>query len=241
MSIAKALMLGGGGEIAITSPNHPNVLAAYDMGDTVSGPTQFDISPNGLDATISGADIVAGKIGNALSFVSANDDSVTSPASVGDGSSGFTICGWLKFDNDLNPANSNGLWSQWRSGQRSWLFYQAPSLGADLEFLISTDGAVTTNVLSTNTSVVTPGVYELYFIEFEPSVAMRIYRGTTLIGANTTDIPAAIFDSTAPFEMGNFFNDATDRAWDGDQDHVFLYDRILTSQEKQAKVDEGTP
>jgi hypothetical protein len=43
------------------------------MGDTVSGSTQTDLSPHGRDGTITGATVVAGHIGNALSFDGIND------------------------------------------------------------------------------------------------------------------------------------------------------------------------
>jgi hypothetical protein len=232
-------MMGSSG-IPITSPNHPDLLVMYDMGDTVSGPTLIDLSPNGDDATISGATIVSGHIGDALSFSRAAEDSVTSPATVGTASGGFSICGWLNFDNDGDPAGNAGIWSQWRSGQRSWLLTQAQTAGNDLEFVVSSDGANVSSAAQAGTSTIVAGVYGFYIIEFEPSVAIRIFKDNVLMGSDVTSVPGSLFSSSAPFEMGQYFNDATNRAWDGDQDQVRIFNRILTGAEKIELFNGGT-
>jgi hypothetical protein len=224
--------------LSIVSPNHPNLIVMYTM-DSISGSTLVDESLNNNDGSITGATAVTGKIDDALTFSRTAEDRVTSIATTGTASDGFTICGWLKFDNNDDPVGNAGIWSQWRSGQRSWLLTQAQTSGNDLEFVVSSDGAAVAATITVGETTIDVGVYGFYVIEFVPSVAIRLFKDNSEISSDTTAIPATLFNSTAPFEMGQYFNDATNRAWDGDQDQVRIFNRVLTAAEKTTLFNSG--
>lgn len=70
--------------------------------------TARDLSGNGNDGTVSGADYVFGKYGRALQFVSANSDKVTIPHDASLSLSGsFTIECWIK--TSMTPTTWKGI------------------------------------------------------------------------------------------------------------------------------------
>ena len=130
---------------------------------------------------------------------------------------GLTMGGWFWLDTVPGAAVNAGLMGKYLStgNQRSYLLYANNSLAKSV---ISSNGSATTTVSSTVT-LAAAGWYYLV-ARYRPSTELAIFVGAAGVvtkTANVTSIPASLFNSTAPFEIGRFdsavMDGRTSRDW----------------------------
>lgn len=130
----------------------------------------------------------------------------------------LTVGGWFWIDAlDATPRGAIGK-SNSTGNQRSYTLFQTTT--DVLRFQVSSDGTATTLIDSA-----TPPVAQWLFAvgRYQASTRLDLFVGsgpTLRVTTNTTSIPAAIFDSTAPFEIGAVNNGAN--VWDGRARMCFL-------------------
>lgn len=130
----------------------------------------------------------------------------------------LTVGGW--FWVDAIDTTSRGLIGKSNStgNQRSYTLFKTNS--DVLRFQVSSDGTATTLIDSA-----TPPVDQWIFVvgRYQASTRLDLFLGAgprLTVTTNTTSIPASLFDSTAPFEIGAVNNGAN--VWDGRARMCFL-------------------
>lgn len=110
----------------------------------------------------------------------------------------FTVGGWWWFDAPSMGAEV-GLINKWLTAGNLRSYRLIKTAGDVLQAEISSNGTGAQTVASSVTPVV-DGWY-LVAARYDPSNALTIFVNGTF-DTNDTAIPAAIYDTTAPFEMG---------------------------------------
>lgn len=227
----------------ILSFSNKSLVAAYTM-DNISGSTLIDESPNGYDATITGAVQTAGVLGNSLHFDKDDgEDFANAPMPAHTHPKGFTVCGWLQFDDNASVPANKGIWSRWgaNSTLTSWLFHQTSSTSFDLEFVVY-NGTTQQTVTLPAGHIIPDSTFRFYMIEFVPSTAIRIYRDNVLAAELTSSIISTVRNAAIDLCIGSFnATDPTNRGWDGGIDQFRYFDRTLSADEKAALFAEGAP
>jgi uncharacterized repeat protein (TIGR02543 family) len=203
--------------------------------------TASDVSGNDNDGTVVGATVVAGQVGNALSFNGAADRvQIADSATLGFDSNRITLACWIYAD-----AFSNG-WETIMHRTRAnlswydWQFYARASDAATANrpvFRIDWDGDTVVDaneevmgniVLSTNTWYFLAATYD--------GTDLKFYIDGALVG--TTNRPGGtIPNGGRDIWIGG--NDAWGEYFAGRIDEVFIYDRALSEAEIQALMTPG--
>lgn len=149
---------------------------------------------------------------------------------------GLTLGCWVWVD----AAGADGVIGKWNTvgNQRSYLLRLTAT--PTFEFVVSSNGTAETSVAS---AAVTTGRWYFVAGRYRPSTEIALFVNRTKT-VNTTSIPAAIFDSTAAFEIGahsganNFLDGRVSLPWlCGDS----LYDSSGTDGMIMTLYDLGRP
>lgn len=133
---------------------------------------------------------------------------------------GLTMGGWFWFD---SLAATAGMISKSTAAgsQRSYLI-DVQVTGALLG-LVSVDGVAAITVTSSNTT--STGVWNFCVYRFNPSTELAVFLNNTKT-VNTTAIPASIFNSNSPLEIGAI--NTGNNLLDGRSSLVFLSANLLS-------------
>lgn len=231
MFLARKLQHGGGGEISITSTNHPDLVVMYTM-DNITGSTLVDESPNGNDGTIFGATTATGVIGNALSYDGANDYS--EEASSPSGSEG-AICLWT---NRPSSSTTVRVWSAANSTQSSRV----------MQCRINTDGTISFTInlpnfdsmVCTTSGSISVDANAFHFIVVQSTgSAIEIYIdgvSQTISNSGTKGNDGSWFDYISPdqpINLGRYYDPAASQILytASKQDLYRRFSRSITQQE----------
>lgn len=111
------------------------------------------------------------------------------------GAAGLTMGGWFWIDTTGTEMAFMGKYTT-TGNQRSYILYK--STGGTVDAIVSSDGSTST---ITTGSAVTIDTWYFAVVRFIPSTSVDIFVNATK-STNTTSIPASIFNSTAPFQIG---------------------------------------
>lgn len=238
--MARDLLMGGAGNgVAISDPNHPNMIAMFTM-DNISGSTLFDETSNNVDGTIVGATAVSGKVGDSLSF-DGNDTVKHSTWSVPSGS--FAIAVWLKIpvthNSEMTPLNEYHT----ADGRRSFLLDLADTSGT-VRYRVTGDGNFSgLREVSTSTGQ-NDNAWHFYVLNLESSTELALFVDAAEIDTNTTSIPSGPFTGTGEdLKLGHYTAGggagSPAALYTGEIDQLRFYDRILTQGEIDTLYNSG--
>lgn len=225
MILVKKLLRGA--DIDISSPGNPNLDFIYTM-DNISGTTLFDDSPNGNDATITGAIAVSGKIGNALSFD--GNDFVVSTVTPPPGS--FSVAFWFNADNVISNERlvDGGRGTGGLGSKSGW-----HTKYTDGDYCLVDDGAGQFIQFSGIDPEGEPpwssGTYHFVVAQYDATAkTLEYYLNATLFRTETNGSMGTV----TPSDALTLATDATSRTlqfFTGDLDSVRLFTRILSQEE----------
>lgn len=214
---------------AFNSPPTNGLLNWWKM-DEVSGPTAFDSSGNGVNATVSGATFTTGYLSNALHLTAGNNNATFTSTDAMQ----ITVAGWVK-------ANS--------SGGTSFPYLLGNS---GFHFVVRMDGSANNNTLdfATHTTagsstvngewVSPPGTigtnawYHVAFSYDKGSIANvpALYINGVKMSLTTLKSSSV---ATPTYAGTSYIGNRSDliRGWDGWIDDLRIYNRILSDAEMQ--------
>lgn len=227
--MGRKIMAGASG-FSITSHNHPNLLALWDMGDTVSGSTLIDLSPNGKDGNMVGPTIIGGHLGNALRFDGSNDY-VSLPLTLA--STSGAIVFWFRSSN-LSAGTIVLSFTNNATTQEYFLLQgNAGSVGASP--MIQTGDFDGTNQFATPPGSLTVNTWHHIVLQSTGS-AYQIYIDAVLMTANLISGSndgkwSSVIAPLTNCAMNRFVRSSGTSYFIGDEDAMWLYDRHLTQAE----------
>lgn len=235
--LSRRLQLGG--QVPITSPLHPNLVAMYTM-DNISGSTLFDETPSSNDATLVGSPSTeAGVIGNALNLT-ATSKYVDMPSGVyGLNDSVGAVCYWVKMTN-----TSSGGIIAWGNGTSDQYWYCIANDGTSRVQLGISTGPGTGRFVRTLSTVTTNGVYVFIVAQCDGS-SYEIWVN----GANATlEVQTGPNDGSAWWDDNTYTVANIDRLPLGTPinyansifDQVRIFNRALTAAEISDLYNGGT-
>lgn len=214
-------------------------LISYWKLDEASGDAIDAHGSNNLTDTNTVAS-TTGKIGNARDFENGNLEYFTKAdnASLSVADEDFTITGWVKFESAPGVGEGRALWSKWDgAGNQRCHFTEWRNFSSEnrIIFWVSSNGTATANTTANALGAPSTGVW-YFIVVWHDSVAntinIQINDGTV----NSTSHSAGVFDSTAPFQLGQvsslFYHD-------GLLDEVGFWKRVLTSGERTSLYNSG--
>jgi hypothetical protein len=209
-----------------------NNLLSYWKLDETSG-TRFDSTANNIDLTdINTVGSTAGKIGNAASFVAANDEELTSTSNGLDvGSSDFSVAFWFKL-----PTTPNALFAQ-VIGRRTF------SVGWYFDLRSGTEPRLV--LRNGSTASVDAGVnynddtWHFAVLTFDRDADMSIYIDDMATPKGSTSIIGITGIDTSFFAIGGRA-DTTGSNISGDVDEVGIWQRLLTAAERTQLWNSGS-
>ncbi len=192
------------------------------------------------DRSASGFDVVQTTIADAATYV---ENGFGSKGSFKDGeldldpepfnfTGDFAIGCWFKQDELTQFRFPIGVWGS--TGSRSFGI-RIGSSGAGIQFAVSHDGSTQSNTAITDKPIVAG---EWYFgfgwHENGVQIGFRMWDiGGNEIGVEQLDPhTTGVFNSTSPFRIGGHTNE-----WNGELGDVYVFDKLLTSQEQQKLID----
>ncbi|MDE8535444.1 hypothetical protein PZC41_14135, partial [Staphylococcus aureus] len=112
---------------------------------------------------------------------------------------GLTFSAWVRFDNTASATENVG--SKWNTtgNQRSWQLLRTS--GGNLQANISNLGTGT-NAAATSTATIAANTWTHTVFTFQPSAAVRNYINGLQDGADTSGVPASLFNSSAALVLG---------------------------------------
>lgn len=123
----------------------------------------------------------------------------------------LSLSSWINTDDATPPTNARGIVGKFigSGNQRSYVL--ALTVNGAISLTVSSSGASAQNIAATtaNGDIANAGQWYHVAAVYVPSTSMTIYIDGAVEGSNETSIPAAIFDGTAPFYIGNQFQAAT--------------------------------
>jgi hypothetical protein len=216
----------------ILDPDHPNLLFMYTM-DNISGAILEDESPNNNDGTITGANAVAGKIGNALNLGANKTKFIALGKPWGVDNTG-AICFWHKSNalNDTNRVFAN-IDANFFNG--SSIVVQTNNT---VRFLH--DGAVILSAFSTS---VVETSYTFWVVQCPPGGPVEMYKNAvkeTLTGSTINDWMNNLPTNAVNHHIG-LMSDGTTSFGEGDfdLDQYRYFNRVLTQTEIDALFNGG--
>jgi len=192
------------------------------------------------DRSASGFDVVQTTIADAATYV---ENGFGSKGSFRDGeldldpepfnfTGDFAVGCWFKQDELTQFRFPIGVWGS--TGSRSFGIRNGSS-GAGIQFAVSHDGSTQSNTAITDKPIVAG---EWYFgfgwHENGVQIGFRMWDiagneiGVEQLDPHTT----GVFNSTSPFRIGGHTNE-----WNGELGDVYVFDKLLTSQEQQKLID----
>jgi hypothetical protein len=230
----------------------PGGLVAYYPFDEGTGTLAADASANNNNGSlVSGPTWTTGKLNSAASFDGSNGQSV----SIADNAqitmtTQMTLSLWAK----QSAATTNkALASHWDyvSGSHSgaWALQTESSDASRLQFFVANAQTDTgSNYIATNSGTWSSGAWHHIVIVYDGSQVTPLNRisvyidnvkvGTTMAGT----IPTSMQNAASPMMIGDF--NGLNRTWNGQIDHVKLFNRALSQQEVSAEYtaqNAGTP
>lgn len=216
-----------------------DALVLYYTFDENSGDTVEDLSGNGNDGAINGAEWGAGKYGSALTFVRADrdfvlveDDSTLNPTAE------ISYMAWFVSE---NYTNANGIISKYTGAgnQRSYNFRLHHTLPNALSTEVTSNGAWQPGVSATDvhsTTILNDGQWHHGTITFKAGDFLRMYVDGELVDESAAGATESLFDNNTPMRIGVDFNDEDKRFFDGSIDEVAVFNRALTEEEIQTAM-----
>jgi len=100
---------------------------------------------------------------------------------------------------------------------------------------ISTDGTVAAVKHTEGAVDLSDDAWHMIAVTFTPSTEIRAFADGVSVGVNTTAIPATIFDTSSPFQIGCIkgIAGANSLFWNGEQASVMVFKSALTAAEIQ--------
>lgn len=171
----------------------------------------------------------AGKLGNAASFVGANEEALT----IGDnvalrmGDIDFTIAGWVRFD----ALGNTGLVGKWATDSLEYLAYFD---GTNLRLLVSNDGTNTVSVV--NSATISANTW-YFFVAWHDAAANTINISVNDNAAASAAHSTGVNSGSASFYLGR--NEEGLTYLSGRLDSVSIWKRVLTAAERTQLYNSG--
>jgi hypothetical protein len=238
VSIVESDLVGGKGSLDLTEVSIDSSNAV--LGHIEGAAAGSDEVTKWTDRSASGFDVVQTTIADAATYVG---NGFGSKGSFRDGeldinpepfnfTGDFAIGCWFKQDELTQFRFPISVWGA--TGNRSFGIRNG-SGGAGIQFAVSHDGSVQSNTAITDKPIVAG---EWYFgfgwHENGVQIGFRMWDiGGNEIGVEQLDPhTTGVFNSTAPFRIGGHTNE-----WNGELGDVYVFDKLLTSQEQQKLID----
>ena len=238
VSITQADLVGGKGSLDLTEVSIDSSNAA--LGHIEGAAAGSDEVTKWTDRSASGFDVVQSTIADAATYIG---NGFGSKGSFKDGeldlnpepfnfTGDFAIGCWFKQDELDQFKFPIGVWGS--TGSRSFGIRNGSS-GAGIQFAVSHDGSVQSNTAITDKPIVAG---EWYFgfgwHENGVQIGFRMWDiGGNEIGVEQLDNhTTGVFNSTSPFRIGGHTTE-----WNGEVGDVYVFDKLLTSQEQQKLID----
>ena len=238
VSIVESDLVGGKGSLDLTEVSIDSSNAV--LGHIEGAAAGSDEVTKWTDRSASGFDVVQTIIADAATYVG---NGFGSKGSFKDGeldinpepfnfTGDFAVGCWFKQDELTQFRFPIGVWGS--TGSRSFGIRNGSS-GAGIQFAVSHDGSTQSNTAITDKPIVAG---EWYFgfgwHENGVQIGFRMWDiagneiGVEQLDPHTT----GVFNSTAPFRIGGHTNE-----WNGELGDVYVFDKLLTSQEQQKLID----
>lgn len=187
---------------------------------------------NGTDQNTVGS--ATGQVDGARNFDPDSDEHFTLGGSGDlnfDGSTDFTISGWVYFEDFDNEYGIIGKYFR-NTNQKQWQVRFVPSSATTghQRLSLSIDGVNVSTV--TDSTIISAGGWHHFFAEYRAGPndsAVRTDNGTEVVN---TGAPSAIFQGSAVPSIGSDDVVATTTFMDGRIDEVSVWDRLLSEEEK---------
>ncbi len=222
----------GSSGVAITSPNHPNLVAMYTM-DNISGATLFDESANSHDGTISSASAVSGHIGDALDFATV-DATVVLPTAVIQAPA--SVAFWVK----LSTVGTNALCASHKSSDGLSSVQVLP--GGVLASIYVDNAAGTFHRATADTTGSLTG-YSFYVATYDGTLTFYVdgaLSGKTLAAGTDINPWFTKMDSVGFANLGMIERLGVNNNGDGQIDQLRVFNRVLTLAEVTELYNGGT-
>jgi concanavalin A-like lectin/glucanase superfamily protein len=205
-----------------------NALIAHWRLDEASG-TRVDTHGGNNLGDINTVGQAAGKLGNAASFVAANEEAL----GVGDGPAlsmgniDFTIAGWVRFD----TLASAGLAGKFAGGSYEYI---VDFDGTNLRFHVSDEG--TNNFSVVNSASISANTW-YFFVAWHDAAANTINISVNNNAAASAAHSSGVLDGGSGFYLGR--NEDALTYLNGRLDSVSIWKRVLTSAERTQLYNSG--
>lgn len=223
------------GDIPVTSPNHPDLVASYT--DNVSGATAFDDSPNAYDGTI----VLATFANGAFEFDRVAVDYVDIgriPFEYISNTRTFGISFWFLLNSveDFHTMIGN---SPNASLDRGFGVFTA---GTELQFSIvrSVNGQPTINTISSGANIGT-GVFIHIVVNGDNAVGVEFFKDNASIHTAAYDDVASTGANTRSVHFGRTNFTSNTVTLDGKMGRIRLFNRPFTPAEVGVLNSEGAP
>lgn len=185
--------------------------------------------------------VAVGKVGNAADFELANSEylSIADNASLSMGDIDFTLAGWVQLES--KPASITTIIGKYTAllNQREYRFiwFNTPDRFA---FQVSPEGITTALVQADLFGA--PSLATLYFIIAEHDATNNLLTISVNNGTPNTNVhTTGVFNGSAQFNLGATLNTVGTLVdfWDGLQDQMGIWKRLLSSNEKSFLYNNG--
>jgi hypothetical protein len=215
-------------------------LESYWTLDEASGDRNDSVGTNHLTESDTGT--IAGKIGNATTFVGTNVSGLTiaDNASLSTGDIDFTLAAWVKINTKAAANYSNILVSKLTDGtHREYVLGYEKNANRFFFYIANAAGTVSGKVYADTLGAVSDGVW-YYIIAWHNQTANKvcivINDQATPDETATSDVPA---NTTAAFYIGRYGIAPNSSNGDHTIDEVGFWKRLLTSDEMLSLYNSG--
>ena len=205
-----------------------NQLVAHWRLDEASG-VRADVHGGNDLADFNTVGQAAGKLGNAASFVAANEESLGAAdnAALSMGDIDFTIAGWVRFD----ALDSSGLLGKWTTGSLEYVVYFD---GTNLSFHVSDDGVNNDSVV--NSAAISANTWYL-FVAWHDAESNTINLSVNNNAAASAAHSTGVYDGDAALYFGRDEEGLT--YLNGRLDSISIWKRVLTVSERTQLYNSG--
>jgi hypothetical protein len=227
-------------EVSQLTPAEPtdDSLHHWDMGEGTGSTVDNTGSAGSPGGNIDGADWeYESSIGrNVLHFIDDNDDNVSlGNMDLPAGTSGLTLCAWVKADTFksgadnriISKANGSAANDHW------WMLSTIDNGGVKLRFRLKTNGTTETLIGSSQTI---PTDQWVHVAAIYDGSTMRLYKNGVADSATISKSGNVDTNSSIPAYIGINYNDYS--PWDGWIYDVRIYDRALSASELSDIINE---
>jgi len=215
-----------------------DLISYYPLNET--GGTRVDsVGSNDLsdNATVTSN---PGQIGTAAQFTAANSEylNVADNPEHSFADEDFAIAGWFYLDSKAANLSAVTKWNVQTVSREYALSYLTVS--DRFAFSVSGDGSAFTELLADDFGSPSTGVWHFIVVEHNATsneISIQINNGTVDTTAHTTGVN----DGTADFRLGALVGGAgnTVAFWDGRQDEIAIWERLLTTTERTELYNNG--